>query len=391
MNIFLFLSIVLAFSLLFGRVLEKIRIPWVFASLFLGLFLSSNTFSKEMASSETFVFLAELGMYFLLFIIGLEINLKEMLKQGKFIARLSFLLVLAESFFGSLFVHYFFDTSWGISLLVASSFATVGEAILIPILDEFKITKTRFGQIILGIGTLDDVVEIVTVIVASIVLGSTFGHGSVFLIGNFFLLMFLFLFPLFLQVFDIKIPHFKFKKIPPLFLFCLMILFVFVGIGSFVESAALGAIFAGISLRSFLSRGRIRQVEKIIRIVSYGFFVPIFFLHVGIGVDVNYLLAMPVLILCALLITNTTKIAISYFCARNYLGGKKSILLGIGLSAKFSTSIVIISMLFHQELISSELYSVLVGAMIASKFIIPVAFSFLLKKWALEFKKVGKN
>ncbi len=385
MNIFIFLSLVLTFSFLFGRILEKIRVPWVFAALFMGLCLSTNQLSKEMVSSESFMFLSELGMYFLLFIIGLEINLKEMCKQGKFIARLSFLLVFAESFFGAIFIHYFFDISWGIALLTASSFATVGEAILVPILDEFKITKTKFGQIILGVGTLDDVVEIITVIITSIVLGNAYGHGSLFMISNFSLLLVLFLVPLFLQVFNIKVPHFKFKKIPPLFLFGLAVLFIFVGIGSFVESAALGAIFAGIALKNFLSKSKILQLEKLIRVISYGFLVPLFFLRVGTEVDIMYIFMAPLMVILTLFITNTTKIGISYLFAKKELGKKKAVLLGIGLSAKFSTSIVIISMLFYKGLITSELYSVLIGAMIASKFIIPVAFSLLLTRWKLKF------
>lgn len=388
MNLFLFLSAVLAFTLFFGRLIEKIRVPWVFSALFLGLLLSLQNPFTEITSSDTFIFLSDLGMYFLLFIIGLELDIKELKKQGKFISKLSFSLVLTESLFGSLFIHYIFDISWGISILTASSFATVGEAILIPILDEFKITKTKFGQTLLGVGTLDDIVELITIIAVSIVLGYSVGESSASILSNFLLLGLLFLIPFLLQTFKSKLPHLKFQKVPPLFLFGLIVLFVFIGIGSFIESAALGAIFAGIALKNLLSDEKIAQFESIVRIVAYGFFVPIFFLHVGTEVDIKYLFSAPLLILLVLFITNTTKILVSYFIGKHKLGTKKSILLGIGLSAKFSTSIVIITMLYGQKIIPLELYSVLIGAMIASKFIIPVAFSVLLKKWDLKFEKI---
>ena len=143
MNLFLFLSIALAFTLFFGRFIQKIRVPWVFSALFLGLILSLKNPFIEITSSSTFSFLSDLGMYFLLFIIGLELNIKEIRRQGKLILKLSFSLVIAESILGSLFIHYVFNIPWGMSILVASSFATVGEAILIPILDEFKIIKTK--------------------------------------------------------------------------------------------------------------------------------------------------------------------------------------------------------------------------------------------------------
>ena len=55
---------------------------------------------------------------------------------------------------------------------------------------------------------------------------------------------------------------------------------------------------------------------------------------------------------------------------------------------KFSTSIVIIAMLFKQNVIPVELYSVLIGAMIVSEFIVPVAFALMIKKWDMEFVEV---
>ncbi len=384
MNLFLLLSIALTFTLVFGKLIEKARIPWVFSALFLGLMLSLKNPVPEITSSETFIFLSDLGMYFLLFIIGLELNVREIFRQGKFIAGLSFTLVIAESFFGSLFLHYVFDTSWLISILVASSFATVGEAILIPILDEFKIIKTKLGQTILGVGTLDDIVELATIVAVSIVLGSLAGATKASLIVNFILFAALFLIPIFLELFRSKIHHFQFKQVPPLFLFGLIMLFAFLGVGSLVQSAALGAIFAGISLKNFLSQKKLEHFESILRIVAYGFFVPIFFLRVGIEVNLQFLLTAPLLILCVLLITNLTKISISYFMAKKKLGSKQAILLGVGLSAKFSTSIVILTMLYDQGILPSELFSVLIGAMIASKFIIPITFSLLLKKWNLK-------
>jgi len=391
MNLFLFLSAVLAFTLFFGKFIEKIRIPWVFSALFLGLFLSSQNPFTEIISSDTFVFLSNLGMYFLLFIIGLDLDIKEIRKQGKFISKLSFSLVFAESLLGSFFIHYVFNISWGISILTASSFATVGEAVLIPILDEFKIIKTKFGQILLGVGTLDDIVELVTIIVASIILGYSVGNSSFSISSSFLFLGLLFLIPLFLQIFQLKITHLKFQKTPSLFIFGLIVLFVFIGVGSFIESAALGAIFAGIALKNLLSNDKLLQFESIIRVVAYGFFVPIFFLYVGTEVDIKYLFSAPLLILFVLLITNSTKISISYFLAKSKLGTKKSILLGIGLSAKFSTSIVIITMLYGQNIIPLELYSVLIGAMIASKFIIPVLFSVLLKRWNFNFERIDNR
>ena len=364
--------------------------PWVFAALFLGLIFAIWNPAPEVTTSETFNFLAELGMYFLLFMIGLELNISEIFRQGKFIFGLSFALILAESFFGSIFILTFFEVSWGIAILTATSFATVGEAILVPILDEFKIIKTKFGQTLLGVGTLDDIFELATIIAVVIFLGSSAGFSEFSIARNVLALGALFLTPLLLHFFRSKTRHLHFKRIPPLFLFGLIALFAFVGVGDLVESATLGAIFAGIALKNFLSEKSLALFESSVRTVAYGFFVPIFFLQVGSSIDLHYLFTAPLLILATLVIAKSTKILLSYFFARGRLGTRKSILLGIGLSAKFSTSIVVLTILFSNELIGEKLYSVLIGAMIVSKFIIPVTFSILLQKWKLEFKRVRK-
>jgi Kef-type K+ transport system membrane component KefB len=87
------------------------------------------------------------------------------------------------------------------------------------------------------------------------------------------------------------------------------------------------------------------------------------------------------------LVSNSAKIISSYIFGRKELGTKQSILLGIGLSVRFSTSIVIIKILFDSGLIDVALYSVLIASSIVFKFIIPVMFSNLLVKWGVSKKK----
>jgi len=388
MNLYLLLAAILGFTLAFGKILEKVRIPWVFAALFLGLIASFFEVSAPHQNPEIFNFLSDLGIYSLLFMIGLELNLKELKKQSGFILKLSGLLILSETILGSLFIHSFFQTSWTISILTATSFATVGEAILIPILEEFNLIQTKFGQTLLGVGTLDDIVELMTLIAFVLVLGNSEGYSSATMTSNLLYLFLLILIPVGLQIFSKKISHFHFKRIPAMFLFGFIILFAFVGIGDLVESASLGAILAGISLKNILDKDKLEQFEKAIQTTAYGLFVPIFFFVVGSHIDLNYLYQAPLLIILTLTITNSSKILSSLAIGHKSLGKRKSILLGIGLSAKFSTSIVIISLLLEQNLISTELYSVLIGSMIVSKFIIPISFTYLLQKWDLKFTKL---
>jgi len=358
-NLFIFSSITFLFTFIIGRLVEKIRVPWIFAALIFGFLLAIYNPFTSITSLPEFNFLAQLGMYFLLFIIGFELDLDKLKKQGKFIIKATFFIIFLEAFFGTLLIHFVFRYEWFISFVVALSFATVGEAILIPILDEFKIVNTKLGQSIIGIGTLDDVIEILILILVIFLIGSNTTHSKIALI-------LISLFTLFGLAFGLtklkkESAKFGFLSIENLFLFVLFIFFLFLGVGEYAHATAIAALLSGIALKTFIPEERLRTIESEVKTMCYGFFAPLFFVWVGITMDINYLVSYPLLVLL--------------------------ILLGIGLSVRFSTSIIIVKILFENGLIHTGLYSVIVASSIVFKFIIPVLFSNLLVRWKIA--KVG--
>ena len=82
-TIFLFLAIAFILTLLIGNLLEKIRVPWIFSAFLIGTVLSISNPFETITSSPIFEFLSKLGMYFLLFVIGFEIDLKKLKKSKR--------------------------------------------------------------------------------------------------------------------------------------------------------------------------------------------------------------------------------------------------------------------------------------------------------------------
>jgi len=379
-NIFIFLGIALLLTYFIGRIIEKrFQIPWIFAALLVGAIVSTINPIKEIATSENFSFLAQIGMYLLLFLIGFEINIRKFKSTGKFIVKSSFLIIFLEGIVGGIVIHLAFDYSWMISFLVSLSFATVGEAILVPILDKFKLTNTRLGQMIIGIGTVDDIVEIFSLIFVVILVGSGMYEkvNPIIIITS---LIILIIIPFILSLLNKHIKKINISSHNTLFLITLMIFFLFLGIGSFAEAAALGAIIAGISIKNFIPFQKKETIEKQVRIITYGLFAPIFFLWVGAEIDFKILLASPLLILLVVAVSKSMKLLGSYIVARKRLGTKKSLILGVALSVRFSTSIIIIKILHDNNLIKDDLFSVIIASSIIFKFIIPVILSHLLKQ-----------
>jgi Kef-type K+ transport system membrane component KefB len=380
MNTALFLAFIFILTFLIGRLVEKIRVPWIFAALLIGFCLAVYNPFLTVTSSETFEFLAELGMYFLLFMIGFEINVNELRKSGAFILRATFFIIFLEAITGTLLIHFVFGYEWYISLLVSMSFATVGEAILLPILDEFKAVNTKLGQSIIGIATLDDTIEMLVLILVMIkVGGGGDAHGNGWLMITSLIVLLILTYAL--TRFKKESRQFEFLKIENIFLFVLFVFFLFIGVGEYAHASVIAALLAGVGLKNFLPQQRLEFIESEIRTMCYGFFAPLFFVWVGLSMDINYLFAYPLLVLLIVAVSKGSKLLGSYIIARKELGTKQSILLGIGLSVRFSTSIVIVKILFENNLIGADLYSIIVASSIVFKFIVPVLFANLLVKW----------
>ena len=392
MNFFLFLGGIFLFSFLVGILLEKIRIPWIFSALILGFGGSFYSPFKEIADNKTFIFLAWLGMYFLLFLIGFELEIEKIKELGKFIVKSTFFIIFFEALFGTLLVHFIFKSSWLVSVLVGLSFATVGEAVLIPILDDFKLIKTKLGQLILGIGTFDDIIEVLLIIIIALLIPFFFGVKKTIFNFNEILLIIGSILVLFLFSFGIlklkrRVSLMRVKKVEAIFILVLAIFFLFLGIGSLTETAALGALLAGLTAKNFLPEKRLKEIEDDIKSLTYGFFGPIFFFWVGLDTNFHYLISHFWLVFLVIIVTSLAKIVASYLVGKDKIGLKPSLFMGVALGVRFSTSIVIIKFLFEEKLIGIKLYSVLIGASAGFVILIPFLLSFLANKWRPSLQK----
>ncbi|MFQ6064417.1 MAG: cation:proton antiporter [Candidatus Bathyarchaeia archaeon] len=376
-DIFVLIVVTYAVSLSFGYLLQKyLRMPWMFASLFFGLILSALGLFKPTIESDLFKMLETVGMYLLLFIIGFNLDFKKMATLKNYIVLGAISIIGLEGFFGSFVLYFAFPADVGnsylVALITALSFATVGEAVLLPILNEFGVIKTTFGQLTLGIGTLDDIIEVLMLAVVALLSGflqmgptQSLPDPLMILLDLGFLCLLTFAM--------IKLGG-RFKKIlernhPAPYvtsLLTLLVFFSFVALGGFAAEslATVGAIFGGIVFRGLLPKERLYQNERAVEFLGYIFLSPIFFLSVGASVSVTSLLVYPLMIAMILIVANTAKYLASFALFRKLLGVKYSLLLGVGLGVRFSTSIIVQFILLGSGYISLNLYSALIATAI---------------------------
>jgi Kef-type K+ transport system membrane component KefB len=373
--VFLLIAATFAFSLGLGFLLEKyLRMPWMFSALFLGIIFSSFGLFQATLQDETFNVLSTMGMLFLLFMIGFNLEIGQMKRFGKQILKGALLIVSLEAAIVGAILFFVFSPQVSnsplVAIVVALSFATVGEAVLLPILAKFSLLKTRFGQLTLGIGTLDDILEVLTLIMIPflpIFLPTLEIQGfpdPVFVVLD---LIGIFLLTLILVKIASKVKHVlsnnvNFGFIRPLVI--MLIFFSFVVVGSFVfdSLAAISAIFGGIVARSLLPTENFQSDEKVVNFLGYIVLSPMFFLSVGASMSFGSIFVYPLLIAVILVSTLGAKLSGAYLLFRKLLGRKHSLLLGLGLSVRFSTGLIVQYVLLISGLISLDLYSALIAS-----------------------------
>jgi Kef-type K+ transport system membrane component KefB len=391
--VFLLIAVTFAFSLGFGFLLEKyLRMPWMFSALFLGIIFSSFGLFQITLQDEAFNVLSTMGMLFLLFMIGFNLEIGQMKRFGKQILKGAIIIVGLEAVIVGTLLFFLFPAQIGnsplVALVVALSFATVGEAVLLPILAKFSLLKTRFGQLTLGIGTLDDIIEVLTLMMIPflpIFLPTLNIQGfpdptfvALDLVG--ISIVTIVLMKIASKIKYVLSNNISFGFIRPLVI--MLIFFCFVVIGSFVfdSLAAISAIFGGIVARCLLPTENFQSDEKVVNFLGYVVLSPMFFLSVGASMSFVSVLAYPLLITVILISTLGAKLSGSYLLFRKLLGKRHSLLLGLGLSVRFSTGLIVQYVLLLSGLITQQLYSALIASAVIMTPMILIALPFALCK-----------
>jgi len=162
MEIYMLAILIYAVNITVGYLFDKyLRIPWMLTSVLLGMTLASFGLFSDVIRSADFQFLSKMGLLFFLFTIGIEIEMEQFRKLGRYIAVGETLLTLTEGLLLAIFLYFayseFVSNSFIVALFCGIAFGTVGEVVLLAILKEFELVKTRFGQLALGIGVAEGV------------------------------------------------------------------------------------------------------------------------------------------------------------------------------------------------------------------------------------------
>ena len=153
--IFAHLTIILTLAATSGIFMGKLKQPIMIGYIIAGVLIGPGCFGL-VASQEQVHFYSELGILLLLFVIGMELNIKSFLKMWKIPTLFTVIQVVGSAVL-ALLLSKVFGLSVYVSLLTAFFTCLSSTAAIVKVLEYLGETKTDVGHIVIGILVSQDI------------------------------------------------------------------------------------------------------------------------------------------------------------------------------------------------------------------------------------------
>ena len=315
---------------------------------------------------------AQLGAVILLFKVGLHNKIDDVFRADN-------LLVAVAGVAVPFVAGYLYASATGgdfaYSMFVGAALTATSVGVTVALLKEFGLMEQRFAQVIIGAAIIDDVLAL---LVLSFVINVAGGTGelapliltaataAVFLLGSILAGRH------FVKHLDKEWAEAR------VFLLVLAFMLAYAYVAEFIKlSAIVGAFIAGIVLNQ--SR-HLRKIEE----QTYGLellFMPIFFISLGMLVDVNALFefAVPILIITALAFLSKM-LACTGAALLAKLRMNEALAVGIGMVPRGEVALIVASIGLTTSVLTTEQYSIISAMALLTTFMVPPLLSRVLKK-----------
>ncbi|HCZ8814020.1 TPA: monovalent cation:proton antiporter family protein [Staphylococcus aureus] len=382
-------------------------LPVVVAEILMGIVIG-NSFLNIVERDSILNILSTLGFIFLMFLSGLEIDFKAFKKdkrarQGQNDDESSIpghlnlaLTVFAFIMIISILLAYVFKWLGLVDdvLLMVIIISTISLGVVVPTLKEMNIMRTTIGQFILLVAVLADLVTMILLTVYGAINGQ--GGSTIWLIGI------LVVFTAISYILGVQFKRMSFlqklmdgtTQIGIRAVFALIILLVALAEGVGAENI-LGAFLAGVVV-SLLNPDE-EMVEKLDSF-GYGFFIPIFFIMVGVDLNIPSLIKEPklLIIIPILIVAFIISKLIPVMFIRRWFDMKTTIASAFLLTSTLSLVIAAAKISERLNAISAETSGILILSAVITCVFVPIIFKKLFPvpdefNRKIEVSLIGKN
>lgn len=389
------LSLIIVAAKLGGEVLGRLGQPPVLGELLMGVLLGNLslfgiTALEPLRDSSMLRVVAEIGAILLLFEVGVESDLFQLLAVGWSSLVVATLGVIVPMVLGYLVSSYLLpDASWLTHIFVGGTLTATSVGITARVLKDLGKASTKEAQIILGAAVADDVIGLVVLaVVSGLVTAATATSGAgggvslgavlwIVLKASLFLVLAVIVGRFWSQRIFV---HAAKLQVPGVLLgLCLCFCFIvsaisgFVGLAPIVGAFAAGIVLEEVHYHPFRERGE-RKVEELLFPITT-LIVPVFFVMMGFRVDLKSFASLAVLGFAALI----TLVAIvgKQICGLGVLErGLDRLAIGVGMIPRGEVGLIFAGMgatltLSGKPILSPTTFSALVLMVMLTTFITP--------------------
>ncbi|MBI6951932.1 cation:proton antiporter [Pseudomonas sp. B21-023] len=344
-------------TILFHRFKQPVVLGYIVAGFIIGPHTPPFGLIHD---EDTIKTLAELGVIFLMFCLGLEFSLRKLFKVGATAFIAAFLEIVLMIWIGFEIGRWF---GWNTmdSLFLGAILAISSTTIIVKALNDLKMKNERFAQLIFGVLIVEDILGIgIIALLSGIAVSGTVSSGEVFsTVGKLSLFMIVALVIGILLVPRLLAYVAKFESNEMLLITVLGLCFGFCLLVVKLEySMVLGAFLIG----AIMAESReLLKIERLIEPVR-DLFSAIFFVAIGLMIDPSILLeyAWPIVVITlAVVLGKMLSCGMGAFIAGN--DGRTSLRVGMGLSQIGEFSFIIAALGMTLQVTSDFLYPVAVA------------------------------
>ena len=374
--------IILTAGLVFSELFKRLHLSYVTTLILAGILIGPYSLNL-IQIDESLSFIGSIGIIFLMFIAGSEIKhdfFKRMKTELFVITSLNSIFPFVTGFA----IGMFFGFDVFNSLLIGIIFISSSIAVIVPSLESSGLINKKIGKSIVSAAVFEDIGSL---LLLAIFLQNYSQISPVPLPLYIFTILFV------VVALKLIIPrlqkryHFQ-KRGKDLFESKLRFVFVvLLGTVALFEMLGVHAIVAGFLIGIILSDSIEGKVENKVRTVSYGIFIPVFFLIIGMQTDLSVYssitsLGLTIAIVLGLFISKT----LSGWLAGRLLGftHKESLLIGIATTPQLSTTLATAFVASEFGLLSKELITSLVMLSVVTTLVTPYLIGKISRKVILE-------
>lgn len=371
--------VILVVAKIAGYLSTRIGQPSVFGELLVGVLLGPSVinlthlnFITDSHLPDVITHLGEIGVLLLMFLAGLELHLKDLAKNTKVAALSGILGVIVPVGMGILFGESLgmdFNHSMFLGLTLGATSVSISAQVLI----ELKMIRSKVGLGLLGAAIFDDVLVILLLSSFVALLSSGGGAGSILLVFGKMLLFFglSVAFGLWVLPALIRFVH-KLSVSQGVTTLAIAILLTYGlaaelvgGMAAITGTFLCGLMFARTPEKSL--------IETNLHSIAYAFFVPIFFISIGLSVNlktVNTESIWIILGISAIAVVGKILGAGSGALLSKY-NLKESLQLGIGMISRGEVGLIIAKIGLDTGYLSSDLFSAIIAMILITTVITP--------------------